>query len=128
MLNRFKPLRAKRRMNQISPQQLRQINDEVPLRTKLAKRCGGKSILRDYKVYINGKPHILHTVTCLGGKDERTGEPANGQVLDMEHRIPKSLGGKTDEDNCYMTLRLSHREKHGEKIIRNSKPQLRWLK
>lgn len=124
-LNRRTPLKARKRINPISPRRLREMRAEIPVRIALCERCGGKPIYKDFELRINGKREVMEMVFCLGGVCEICGKPAGNEILHPHELNLRSRGGKLSLENSKMAHLVCHKKSHGENVV-DSQPM--WSK
>jgi hypothetical protein len=118
-------LNRNKRPAQISSRKIEKLNAEVEARIALAKRCGGKPIIRTTGINLKDGIHLLTTVKCVGGTCEcGCNRPANSQNGDLfpHEKLWRGRGGKLSLLNSIMVLNDCHR------VLQNREPQLSWIR
>ena len=112
-LKRKTPLKAHKGLNQVSPKRLEELRAELPVRLTLIKRCGGRPIIRDYPITVNGVRVTVTTALCYGGICKICGKPAQqGEILEPHENLFRSRGGKMSLENTVMCHRQCHNKEH----------------
>jgi len=107
MLQRRTKLTAQKRLNQISPRRVAELNAQKDTRIALCKRAGGKPMVEHHIFKINGKNYLAYLVTCVNGKCEcGCGEFA--PILEPHELKTRGSGGKLSMSNSIMVVRKHH--------------------